>query len=314
MPRIPVGSWFEHMINWLLGHASWLFNALSGMLEQAVNLVLQVLVAPHPFLMIAILAALAYAASRKLSLTAFTVVAFLLIESMNLWVQLMETLSVVVVAVAVALLIGLPAGVAAGVSSKVGAAVRPVLDLMQTLPVFVYLIPAVFFFGIGIVPGVVATAVFSIPPAVRLTELGIRQVDEDLVEAVKAFGAKKSLVLREVQLPLAFPSIMAGINQVIMLALSMVVIAGLVGAGGLGSVVVQGVAQLDVASGFEGGLAVVALAIYLDRVTAATGSRLQQPRANRPRLRRRRTAKTPARGRPETATTTDTPSRELTAA
>lgn len=138
---------------------------------------------------------------------------------------------------------------------------------MQAMPVFVYLIPAVFFFGVGTVPGIVATIVFAIPPAVRLTELGIRQLDPELVEAATAFGAKRGTILNDVQLPLAFPSIMAGVNQVIMLALSMVVVAGLVGAGGLGGVVVEGVAQLDAAKGFEGGVAVVVLAIYLDRVT-----------------------------------------------
>jgi glycine betaine/proline transport system permease protein len=159
---------------------------------------------------------------------------------------------------------------------------------MQAMPVFVYLIPAVFFFGVGQVPGIAATIVFAIPPAVRLTELGIRQMDSELLEAAQAFGAKKSLILRDVQLPLAFPSIMVGVNQVIMLALSMVVVAGLVGAGGLGGVVVQGVAQLDTARGFEGGLAVVILAVYLDRVTGGAsslpgvlrkGSRLRKERA-----------------------------------
>src|SRR5690625_4475505 len=195
MPRIPIGLWIEQAINWLLAHFSWLFNAMSVLIEEAVTLVLQVLVAPVPLFMTAILAAVAFVASRKLLLTGFSAVAFLLIHSMGLWMDLMETLSVVIVAVAAALLVGLPLGIASGLNSKVSAALRPILDLMQTLPVFVYLIPAVFFFGIGIVPGVVATAIFSIPPAVRLTGLGIRQVDAELVEAVRAFGAKRSQVL-----------------------------------------------------------------------------------------------------------------------
>ena len=151
--------------------------------------------------------------------------------------------------------------------------VRPILDFMQTLPVFVYLIPAVFFFGIGAVPGVVATLVFAIPPAVRLTELGIRSVDKEVTEAAIAFGAKPRQMLREVQLPLAMPSIMAGVNQTLMMALSCVVIAGLVGAGGLGAVVVRGISTLDVGAGFEGGIAVVFLAIYLDRLTSALAKR-----------------------------------------
>jgi len=146
-----------------------------------------------------------------------------------------------------------------------------VLDFMQTLPVFVYLIPTVLFFGIGAVPGVVATVVFAIPPAVRLTQLGIRQVDGEVVEAADAFGASRCGILREVQLPLAMPSIMAGVNQVIMLALSMVVVAGLVGAGGLGDVVVNAMESLDIAASINGGLAVVILAVYLDRVTAGAG-------------------------------------------
>jgi ABC-type proline/glycine betaine transport system permease subunit len=152
--------------------------------------------------------------------------------------------------------------------------------------VFVYLIPAVFFFGIGVVPGVISTLVFAIPPAVRLTELGIRNVDKETVEAAIAFGAKPRQMLREVQLPLAMPSIMAGVNQTLMLALSMVVISGLVGAGGLGAVVVRGISTLDVGAGFEGGIAVVFLAIYLDRLTSA----LAKPRRRRPKARKQATA------------------------
>ena len=173
-----------------------------------------------------------------------------------------------------------PVGIWAARSRRASGIVRPILDFMQTLPVFVYLIPAVFFFGIGPVPGVVATTVFAIPPAVRLTELGIRNVDRETVEAAVAFGAKPRQMLREVQLPLAMPSIMAGINQTIMLALSCVVIAGLVGAGGLGAVVVRGISTLDVdvGAGFEGGLAVVFLAIFLDRLTNALAARRGRPR------------------------------------
>jgi ABC-type proline/glycine betaine transport system permease subunit len=180
---------------------------------------------------------------------------------------------VVLVAAVVATAVGVPLGVWAARSRAAGTALRPVLDLMQTTPVFVYLIPAVFFFGIGVVPGVVATTIFSIPPAVRLTELGIRGVDPEVVEAASAFGAHPRQILREVQLPMALPSIMAGINQVIMLALSMVVVAGLAGAGGLGTVVVSAVTQLDIAAGVDGGLAVVILAIFLDRFTAALAQR-----------------------------------------
>lgn len=191
---------------------------------------------------------------------------------MQLWEETLQTLAVVVLASVIAIGVGVPLGIAAARSDQVRILTRPVLDFMQTLPVFVYLLPAVFFFGIGVVPGVVATTIFAIPPAVRLTQLGIRQVDEEVVEAAVTFGSRPGQVLREVQLPLAMPSIMAGVNQVIMLALSMVVIAGMVGGGGLGAVVVQAVTKLDIGEGFEGGLAVVILAIYLDRVTAAFGA------------------------------------------
>lgn len=296
MPRIPVGEWVADIIDWLLANFSGLFDGISSLVQSAVDGVLQVLIAPHQLVMIALLALLALVLSRSIGLVVFTIAAFLLIDSMDLWLQTMQSLTIVIVSVLVAVAIGLPTGVLAGLNNYVSAVVRPVLDLMQALPVFVYLIPAVFFFGIGVVPGVVATIVFAIAPAVRLTELGIRQVDAELVEAVQAFGAKRSQVLREVQLPMALPSIMAGINQVIMLALSMVVVAGLVGAGGLGAVVVRGVSTLDVAAGFEGGLSVVVLAIYLDRVTHAAGHRLQAGRRSPSKLlsRLRRSSEPPA--------------------
>ncbi|GAB2764334.1 proline/glycine betaine ABC transporter permease [Streptomyces bullii] len=257
------------------------------MITSLVNAVLFVLTAPHPLVITAVFTVLAFLA-RKWGFAAFTVVAFLLIQGMGLWIEAMQSLAVVTVASVLAVAIGVPIGVWAARGRVASAVVRPVLDFMQTLPVFVYLIPAVFFFGIGLVPGVVATTVFAVPPAVRLTELGIRQVDKEVVEAAHAFGAKPRQILREVQLPLALPSIMAGVNQVIMLALSMVVIAGMVGAAGLGTVVVRGISQLDVGVGFQGGLAVVFLAIFLDRTTGA----LATPRRRRPR--KNRTVPTPA--------------------
>ncbi|WP_113699280.1 ABC transporter permease subunit [Nonomuraea lactucae] len=272
MPRIPIGDAVESGIQFLLDRLGGLFDVVSAALTRLVDTVYAILVAPHPLLLIAVLSAVAWFAGRRLPLVVFTVLAFLLVASMQLWVQTMQTLAVVIVAAVIAVAIGVPLGVWAASSGRASVITRPVLDFMQTLPVFVYLIPAVFLFGIGVVPGVVATTVFAVPPAVRLTELGIRQVDSEVVEAAVAFGSRPRQVLREVQLPLALPSIMAGVNQVIMMALSMVVIAGMVGAQGLGAVVVQGITQLDIGSGFEGGLAVVILAIYLDRVTAALGS------------------------------------------
>jgi glycine betaine/proline transport system permease protein len=285
MPELPLGAWVERAVDFLLAHFSGLFDGLSGLLLHLLNAVYIVLIRPHPLVLVAALVVLAWVASRRWQLALTTALAFLLVQSMGLWAETMQTLAVVLVASAVAVLIGLPVGVAAARSKRVSVAARPVLDFMQTLPVFVYLLPAVFFFGIGVVPGVVATTVFAIPPAVRLTELGIRQVDAEVVEAALAFGSRPRQVLREVQLPLAMPSIMAGVNQVIMLALSMVVIAGLVGGGGLGALVVQAVTQLDIGRGFESGLAVVILAIYLDRVTGALGTRRTTAAGRRRRLR-----------------------------
>jgi ABC-type proline/glycine betaine transport system permease subunit len=268
MPQIDVGAPFGALVDWLTANFGPLFHFISAVMLYLLDAVLYVLTAPHPFIVTAVFVALALL-ERKWGFGLLTLIAFLLIQAMGLWVEAMQTLALVVVATVFAVAIGIPVGIWAARSRRVSNVVRPVLDFMQTLPVFVYLIPAVFFFGIGAVPGVVATIVFAIPPATRLTELGIRSVDKEVTEAATAFGSKPRQMLREVQLPLAMPSIMAGVNQTLMLALSMVVIAGLVGAGGLGAVVVRGISTLDVGAGFEGGIAVVFLAIYLDRLTQA---------------------------------------------
>jgi glycine betaine/proline transport system permease protein len=273
MPSLPVGTWVNGVVDFLRENFSGVFDGASSLLLQLVNAVYFVLIGPHELVMVAVFTVVALLSARRWQLPLVTALAFLLIQSMGLWKDTMQTLAVVIVAAAVAIAVGVPVGIAAARSHRVSVVVRPVLDFMQTLPVFVYLLPAVFFFGIGVVPGVVATTVFAVPPAVRLTELGIRQVDDEVVEAALAFGSRPRQVLREVQLPLAMPSIMAGVNQTIMMALSMVVIAGMVGGGGLGAVVVQAVTRLDIGRGFEGGLAVVILAIYLDRVSAAFSNR-----------------------------------------
>jgi len=203
--------------------------------------------------------------------TLFVVISFLVIIDMHLWGQTMDTLALVIGATVVALGVGLPLGVAMAKSDITAAIVRPILDFMQTLPAFVYLIPAAMFFGLGPVPGTIATVIFSMPPAVRLMNLGIRQVNEENVEAGRAFGCNPLQLLYKVQLPLAMPSIMAGINQTIMLSLSMVVIASMIGAGGLGDTVLTGIQRLNVGLGFEGGLGVVIIAILLDRITQSFG-------------------------------------------
>ncbi|MBK5569385.1 proline/glycine betaine ABC transporter permease [Ensifer sp. SSB1] len=201
----------------------------------------------------------------------FTALSLFLVDHMGLWSAMMETLSLVLASTLVAMLIGLPLGVAMARSDRVAAIVRPVLDLMQTMPAFVYLIPAAMFFGLGAVPGTIATVIFSMPPVVRLTNLGIRQVHVEFIEAGNAFGCTALQLLCKVQLPNAMPSIMAGINQTIMLSLSMVVIASMIGAGGIGNTVLTGIQRLDVGTGFEGGLAVVILAVVLDRLTQSFG-------------------------------------------
>jgi glycine betaine/proline transport system permease protein len=195
-----------------------------------------------------------------------------LVLFMGLWQPMISTLALVIAASLLALIIGIPIGIFSASRKHFWAITRPVLDLMQTMPAFVYLIPAVMFFSTGRVPSTIATLIFSMPPVVRLTHLGIRQVPKDLIEAGRAFGCTESQLLWKVQLPNALPTVMAGVNQTIMLALSMVVIASMIGGGGLGDVVLRGIQQLDVGLGFEGGLAVVILAVILDRLTQSLTS------------------------------------------
>ncbi|MHB8050642.1 MAG: ABC transporter permease [Coriobacteriia bacterium] len=270
--RLPVGDRIDTGVDWMTDNLEWLFDAISTFLKALIDGLETGLLAPSALIFIVVVAALAYFAKGwKFSL--FTAVSFIIMAMMGLWDEAMSTLSLVLVASSVALLIGVPLGIIAARSDRFSALLRPVLDLMQTMPSLVYLIPAIVFFGIGKVPGAVATVVFALPPAARLTELGLRQVDAEVVEAGEAFGATPLKILTRVQVPLALPTIMAGVNQVIMLALSMVVIAGMVGAGGLGAVIFRGVTRLDVGLGFEGGLSVVIMAVFLDRITAAFGDR-----------------------------------------
>jgi len=271
MPDVKLGERGEELITYLREHFGGFFDFIQRVMTDLLRVTYEMLAALQPIAMIAILVAVALVATRKAGLTVVLGVGLLLIESMDLWFDTMESMATVLVATAVALVVGIPIGIWAAFNPVVRAVVTPLLDFMQTIPVFVYLLPTVLFFGIGPVPGVIATIVFAAPPAVRLTQLGIRQVDAETVEASVAFGASRWEVLREVQLPLAKATIMAGVNQVIMLALSMVVVAGLVGGGGLGSIVVNAVQSLQIGASIEGGLAVVILAMYLDRVSGALG-------------------------------------------
>jgi glycine betaine/proline transport system permease protein len=263
--KLPLGQWVAAVVDWAQSHLDALFGVITSVIEFVVTGIQILLSMAHPLLLIGIVFVLVLFVNRRTALG--TVIGLLLIYNLELWEPAIETLSLVMAATLLALLAGIPTGILAARSNLVNKMVAPVLDFMQTMPPFVYLIPAVLFFGLGQVPGLIATVVFAMPPSIRLTDLGIRQVPIDLVEAADAFGATEWQKLVKIQLPLAMPTIMAGINQSIMLSLSMVVIAAMIGAGGLGSEVLAGISRLDIAKGFEGGLAIVIIAIILDRIT-----------------------------------------------
>jgi glycine betaine/proline transport system permease protein len=269
--RIPIGTWIESVVDWVKDNLDGLLDVISFVMSFLVDGLTSILLAPS-FVVIIVIAALIAWLVRSWQLAIGTVVSFGLIVGMDLWVPAMQTLALVLVAAVIAVLIAVPLGIWSARNSTVRAVLKPVLDFMQTMPAFVYLIPAIVFFGIGVVPGLVATVIFALPPGVRLTELGIRGVDSETVEAGQAFGAKPGQILRGIQLPLAMPTIMAGVNQVIMLALSMAVIAGMAGADGLGKMVVEAISTINIPKGVEAGLGVVLIAVFLDRVTAALGA------------------------------------------
>ena len=238
----------------------------------------QILLRTPWVIIILALGLIAYGASRNLRLVAGVLVAFLLIGYFGMWENTMRTLAIILVCTVIALVIGIPTGIWMSRSERVQAIITPVLDVMQTMPIFVYLIPVVMLLGLGKIPGMLAVVVYAIPPVIRLTNLGIRLVDKDVIEAADAFGAGAWQKLARVQLPLALPNIMAGINQTIMMALSMVVIASMIGVKGLGQPVLQAVTNQYFALGLFNGLAVVGLAIVFDRVSQSYGKRLQQHR------------------------------------
>ncbi len=270
--RIPIASWVERLVRGIQDAWAGGFDGFADVVRFVINGLLGGLQAVPPLILLVALAALvAWTAGWRLAL--FTAVGLFLIHNIQLWTPFLQTLSLVVTAQVLIVLVGVPLGILAAGSDAAERIMRPVLDFMQTMPAFVYLIPAVMFFGIGLVPGVVATFIFSLPPLVRLVNLGIRQVPVDLVEAADAFGATRLQKLVKVQVPQALPTMMAGLNQSIMLNLSMVVIAGMIGARGLGAEVLRGIQRIQVGQGFEAGLAVVVLAIVLDRLTAAFATR-----------------------------------------
>lgn len=272
IPKLPLDLWVESLVTFLRGNIRWLFDGIRSGLDWVLGNIEGLLSIGHPLVLLVVLVVLAYFIAGW-RMGAFTLVGFSYILNAGLWSQMVQTVSLVVTAMVFILLIGLPLGIWAGRNDKVHTIIRPLLDFLQTLPAFVYLIPAVMFFGIGMVPGAVATLIFAIAPLIRLTSLGIRQVPKDLVEASDAFGANEMQKLFKVQLPVARTTIMAGVNQSIMLGLSMVIIAAMAGAQGLGREVLAAIQRVDVGNGFVAGLAVVILAIFLDRLTATFGEK-----------------------------------------
>lgn len=278
LPSIPVGDRFTDLVDWFNDTFGWLLSIINDVLLQLYEWLADGLNAIPEMVAILLLAALA-SWLRGWRFGLFSLLSLALIGGMGLWGETMDTLALTLVAATLAMAIAVPLGILAALSKIASQLVRPLMDFMQTMPAFVYLIPALFFFSIGVVPGIVSTIVFAMPPGVRLTELGIREVDPEIVEAGHAFGAPPRRILTEIQIPLALRTIMAGVNQVIMLSLSMVVIAGMVGAGGLGELVYQGVTRFQLGLGFEAGLAVVVIAIYLDRLTSALADRASVKRS-----------------------------------
>jgi glycine betaine/proline transport system permease protein len=271
---IPLDSWISAFIDWLVEGYRWFFQMLKWPVELTLTGIEHGLTALPPLLVIIVLGVIAWRVSG-VKLGIFTVATMIFIGLLGLWQDTMVTLAMVLCSVVFCTIVGIPLGIGAGRSDRFETALRPLLDAMQTTPAFVYLVPIVMLFSIGNVAGVLATIVFALPPIIRLTSLGIRQVHPELVEAALAFGATNWQVLVKVQIPLALPTIMAGLNQTIMMALSMVVIAALIGAGGLGAPVVLGLNTLDIGLATIGGLAIVLIAIVLDRITQSMGTTKQ---------------------------------------
>ncbi|MFB4162511.1 ABC transporter permease [Alteribacillus sp. JSM 102045] len=267
LPRLPLADWIDAFVDWLK-NGDFLFDSLTGLIKAVIEgLEATIGFLPSWILIILLTALTFWFAGRKTGLTIFIFLGLFLIDNMGYWEDMVLTLAIVISASLISVVVGVPFGIWMAKNDIVEDIIKPVLDFMQTMPAFVYLIPAVAFFGIGEVPGVVASVIFAMPPTIRLTNLGIRQVSTEAIEAADAFGSTPSQKLFKVQLPMAKVTIMAGINQTIMLALSMVVIASMIGAGGLGTAVYYAVGRNDAGGGFEAGFAIVILAIILDRLT-----------------------------------------------
>ena len=269
--KIPLGDWIEAFVDFLNTYFFWFFDGLTQGLEVLIEILAEgMLFLPSP-LLILVFAGLAYWLHRSWKLSLFTALALLLVINLGYWEETVYTIALVLWATFICLAIGVPLGIAAAHRPKLWAGMRPVLDMMQTIPTFVYLIPALIFFGLGLVAGLVATIIFAIPAPIRLTYLGVSSAPKPLMEAAESFGATKSQLLWKVEIPHALPTIMAGLTQCIMLSLSMVVIAAMVGADGLGVPVLRALNSVNVAKGFEAGLAIVVVAIIMDRICKQPG-------------------------------------------
>ncbi|MEE3359705.1 MAG: choline ABC transporter permease subunit [Pseudomonadota bacterium] len=264
--KIPVGDFAEAIFDWVRDNGKFLLEALSWLMETLIDGILWLLETPHPFVVILAFMAFTYLLQRSWKVTAFVGLGFLFILNQDYWDETLESLTLVLSSCVVCMAVGVPIGIAAAHRPKLYTYMRPILDLMQTLPTFVYLIPAIVFFGIGMVPGLIATVIFVLPAPIRLTYLGVSSTPTALLEAARAFGATPRQVLWKVEMPSALPQIMAGLNQTIMLSLSMVVVAALVGADGLGVPVVRALNRVDTSLGFESGFVIVVVAIMLDRM------------------------------------------------
>lgn len=273
IPRIPLGDAIEVLIDFLVEHFAWATKAVSHVVEAGLDILEGGMLIVPPVLFIAVAAFLVWRLTRNRNLSIFAVVGLLLIVNLGLWKATVSTFALVILATLFAILIGVPLGILSAVSKTVYRITMPILDVMQTMPAFVYLIPAIPFFGLGKVAAIFSTVVFAMPPAIRLTCLGIRQVPVDLVECADAFGSSRWQKLVKLELPLATPTIMAGVNQTVMLALSMVVIAAMIGAKGLGGEVWKAIQRLQLGRGFEAGIGIVIIAILLDRVLQKVGGR-----------------------------------------
>ncbi|WP_058990505.1 ABC transporter permease [Anaerococcus rubeinfantis] len=270
IPSIPLVEFIDKLVDWLRIHAAFIFNPIRDFINFMVEFFIKIFSIFPPLIFIILVTLLAFYLTKKIKgITIFAPISLLLIWNLKYWDEMIITLSIVITSALIAIILGVPLGIWTSKNKTAEKIIMPILDFMQTMPAFVYLIPAVSFFGIGMAPGVISSVIFAMPPAVRMTNLGIKEVPNDLVEAADSFGSTSKQKLFELELPMAKPSIMAGVNQTLMLTLSMVVVASMIGAPGLGNVIYTSVSRNDVGVGFASGIAIVILAVILDRLTQA---------------------------------------------